>query len=83
MRNNFFSPITGQGLGVSYSSLTQIGSVFPLQGFGQAGINFFMNLATGNVILFDRAVRLVEENFPIEFQFIYNSLAPTLGVCGN
>jgi YD repeat-containing protein len=72
-----FSPFTGSGLGVSYSSLTQIGEILPSRGLGQGGIKAYANVATGNLVVFDHMVRAQEMNGPVQLGFVYNSLAKT------
>lgn len=45
--------MTGNGLGITYSSLQQVGPVLPATGFGQANVAVFLNLKTNNVMLQD------------------------------
>jgi YD repeat-containing protein len=70
-----FSPIASQQLGTSYSSLEQIGALYPLRGFGGAGIQFFPNIATGNLVVKDRTLHIEEAGGPIELSYTYNSQA--------
>lgn len=74
-----FTLISGNGLGTSYSSLKQTGSLLPNQSFGQAGINVSVNVATGNLVVHDHAVKCMEMNGPQEFQYVYNSQAANTG----
>ena len=76
MKTSFpLNVVTGNGLGVSYSSLTQIGSVYSAAPLGEARLNCYTNITTGNVIVFDYPVKAVERNFPVVLQFAYNSQA--------
>ena len=68
-----FNPITGTGLGVSYSSLNQIGGIFPQKGIGQANVQCYVNMANGNLVIKDHMVRLIEINGPMELGFIFNA----------
>jgi YD repeat-containing protein len=73
-----FSLISGKGLGISYSSFTQIGAALPSRDFGQLKIQSFVNVNTGNLILFDHKLVLPEKNFPVELYYVYNSQAQTV-----
>jgi len=75
MVNAPFNPVTGLGLGVSYSSLNQVGGVFPQEGLGQAGIKTYVNMVTGNFVVKDRPVKLKEMNGDLEIGYFYNSQA--------
>lgn len=70
-----FNLISGKGLGVSYSSLTQIGPALPSRDFGLLPIQSFVNVFTGNLILFDYKCVLPDKNIPLEFYYVYNSHA--------
>ena len=70
-----FSLISGNGLGVSYSSFTQIGSALPSRDFGVLKMQSFINVKTGNLIIFDHKLIVQESNFPLEFYYVYNSQA--------
>jgi len=74
MKEYPYGVVTGQGLGVSYSSLTQTGVTAPMKEYGQAKINLFLNISTGNLVVQDYAAKLIEANCPVEFQYTYNSL---------
>lgn len=65
--------ITGSGLGVSHSSFTQIGDLWTTSGVGQSGIKLFANAATGNLIIQDRVLPLMEMNGAIPLSYVYNS----------
>ena len=73
-----FSLISGNGLGVSYSSLTQIGPAIPSRDFGVLKMQSFINVSTGNLIIFDHKLIVQEQNFPLEFYYVYNSHAETM-----
>lgn len=64
---------SGHGLGVSNSSIDKLGSILPASTIGQAQLKCFVNLNTGNLVLQDHTVEVVEENFPLHFGYIYNS----------
>src|SRR3990167_2135033 len=64
---------SGHGLGVSNSSIDKLGSILPASTIGQAQLKCFVNLNTGNLVLQDHTVEIVEENFPLHFGYIYNS----------
>jgi YD repeat-containing protein len=70
-----FEIITGTGLGTSYSSLNQIGSLWPTEKFGQLGMELSYNINNGNVIVKDRAVVSEESGVPQELRFVFNSNA--------
>lgn len=72
-----FNPVAGQGCGVSYSSLNQIGEIFPQVGIGQANIKFFTNITNGNLIVFDLLLKIREMTGVLTLGFIYNSQAST------
>ncbi|MBA2655354.1 MAG: RHS repeat protein, partial [Gammaproteobacteria bacterium] len=67
-----YSIVTGQGLGVSYSSLQQVGDIFPAKEFGQGKVKIHVNVANGNLVVFDHVCRLVEANGPLEFYYVFN-----------
>ncbi|MFM2322307.1 MAG: hypothetical protein RLZZ225_460, partial [Pseudomonadota bacterium] len=73
-----FKLISGKGLGVSYSSYTQIGAALPSRDLGLLKIQSFVNVNTGNLILCDHKAALVEKNFPLELYYVYNSHAETV-----
>ncbi|HEY2566290.1 MAG TPA: hypothetical protein VGH95_01080, partial [Candidatus Aquirickettsiella sp.] len=73
-----FNLISGLGLGVSYSSFTQMGAALPGRDFGPLKIQSFVNANTGNLILVDHKLVLQERNFPVELSYVYNSHAPTV-----
>lgn len=66
-----FSLISGQGLGVSHASLPH--SFLPARAFGQADIKCAANMATGNLIIQDHALRFPNLDDAIELSYIYNS----------
>jgi YD repeat-containing protein len=68
-----YAPITGQGLGICYSSFNKVGTLFLQKGFGSAGLSFYPNLSNGNLVFKDRILKIFEENFPLELGFVYNS----------
>jgi len=71
-----FDIVTGQGLGVSYSSLNQVGSIYHSNpAFGQANVGMFVNLATGNFMVKDRPVQVQEINGLLEMGYYYNAQA--------
>ena len=73
-----FNLISGLGLGISYSSFTQIGAALPSRDFGPLKIQSFVNANTGNLILFDHKLVLPAKNFPVELSYVYNSHAQTV-----
>ncbi|TLY46552.1 MAG: hypothetical protein E6K54_08415, partial [Gammaproteobacteria bacterium] len=73
-----FNLISGLGLGISYSSFTQIGAALPSRDFGPLKIQSFVNVNTGNLTLFDHKLVLQERNFPVELCYVYNSHAATV-----
>ncbi|OIZ98242.1 hypothetical protein BEV13_06915 [Rickettsiella grylli] len=73
-----FNLISGKGLGVSYSSWTQIGPALPSRDFGELKMQTFINVNTGNHIIFDHKIVVQENNFPLEFYYVYNSQAQTM-----
>lgn len=68
-----FTIITGEGLGISYSSFKQVDSPIPWEPLGQAKVKAYVNLANGNLFVEDHALTLAEVNCPITFNYIYNS----------
>ncbi|MGB9087927.1 MAG: hypothetical protein WCB98_06125, partial [Candidatus Aquirickettsiella gammari] len=72
-----FKLISGKGLGLSYSSYTQIGAALPSRDLGLLKIQSFVNVNTGNLILFDYKLELVEKKFPLELYYVYNCHAKT------
>lgn len=68
-----FSPIAAAGLGVSQSSLQQIGEIYPQQGFGHADVYFYVNVVSGNLIIRDHVFKQKVETELLEFYYIYNS----------
>lgn len=75
INRNPFTLISGQGLGITNSSLNQIGPILPAKGYGQADIMAYVNVATGNVCLYDYDLDVKEQNDKLNFCFIHNSLA--------
>ncbi len=73
-----FNLISGLGLGISYSSFTQIGAALASRDFGPLKIQSFVNVNTGNLTLFDHKLVLHERNFPVELSYVYNSHAQTV-----
>ncbi len=73
MTNNPVGIIAGKGLGVSHSSLNQIGPVNTVNGWGPADIKVFVNIATSNLFIKDNPLRVVDHNGPQEIGFVYNS----------
>ena len=73
MNNIPFEIITGPGLGSSYSSLKQIGSLWAAEPFGQMQMSLHYNISNKNLLITDRAVISNEYNFPQEIRLIYNS----------
>lgn len=73
-----FSLISSQGLGTTYSSLEKIGALLPMEGFGAAGLMFYPNIATGNLVFNDRFLKIDEQGGPIYLGLTYNSLAEGL-----
>ena len=70
-----YTPVVGQGLGVSYSSLTQLGPIVPSQQPGQANVKVFINIANGNLTVFDHTASVIEQNGQLDFRYVYNSQA--------
>ena len=70
-----FNVVTGEGLGLSYSSMTQVGALLDSKPLGQANIDVSFNAATGNLVVKDTQVRCMEPDFKVDFQWTYNSLA--------
>ncbi|CAM4396465.1 MAG: hypothetical protein LEGION0398_MBIBDBAK_00196 [Legionellaceae bacterium] len=68
-----FTPFSSQGLGISYSSLDQIGPVFPLTTFAETSMQCFLNVATGNLVFRDHAVQLPEMSGLVTLGFILNT----------
>lgn len=68
-----FNPVTGLGLGVSYSSLNQIGEIFPQSGIGQAQLKMYVNAVSGNIVIKDHTVVVEEISGPLKLGFVYNS----------
>jgi YD repeat-containing protein len=73
-----FMPIAGFGLGTKNSSLDQIGSLLPQKGFGGAGLQFFVNVANGNLVFRDRVLHIEDVGGPIDLCFTYNSQAQSV-----
>lgn len=71
-----FQLVAGQGLGVSYSSLNQIGTVLSNTTLGQAKLDCYINIATGNLILKTPILPMIEMGNDLEFHYVYNSLVP-------
>jgi hypothetical protein len=65
--------ISGEGLGYSDSSYKQIGPLLPMKSMGDLGVKLYVNVATGNRIIQDRAVRVMDSGKPFDIGFIYNS----------
>ena len=70
-----YTLITGAGLGTCYSSLTQIGAIRASNSVGAAGLQLYANAHTGNLIVRDHVITIMEQNGPLEFSYIYNSQA--------
>ncbi len=68
-----FSPITSNGLGLSYSSYEKVGSVLKEKSFGGAKLKCWPNLVTGNLVFQDRVLTIQEANFALNLRFTYNS----------
>ncbi|WP_342146122.1 hypothetical protein [Rickettsiella endosymbiont of Aleochara curtula] len=73
-----FNLVSGLGLGISYSSFTQLGAALASRDFGPLKIQSFVNVNTGNLTLFDHKLVLQERNFPVELSYVYNSHAQTV-----
>ncbi len=73
--NTPYAPIAGNGLGLCYSSLTQVGELMPQQGMGQAKIKFYANMTNGNLVLLDHVTRVKQMNGELNLGYIYNSQA--------
>lgn len=71
-------PVAGPGLGVTYSSRNQVKESLPLTGLGQAKIPFYANMTSGNLMVEDPPVTLMEPNGPLSFSYFYNSQASSL-----
>ena len=67
-----FTIIAGAGLGTSYSSLTQIGAIQPGGGCGAAAIKLYANISTGNLVVHDYTLTVMEQNGPLHFGYVYN-----------
>ena len=65
----------GNGLGIAYSSLEQIGEIFPSEAYGQGKCRFIFNVANGNIIIHDHPVQVSEIGGPLVFQMVYNNQA--------
>ena len=72
-----YTIIAGQGLGIGYSSYTQIETPLPNKPFGQAKLQLFANIANGNLVVKDHLHNVAEMNGNLRLGFIYNSLAAT------
>ncbi|MBA2655038.1 MAG: RHS repeat protein, partial [Gammaproteobacteria bacterium] len=72
------APFTGQGLGLSHSSLNKVGLLLPFRKLGQAEIACHLNLANGNLVLKDHVIRIAEIGNVLELGWVYNSKATTL-----
>ncbi|MDX2164726.1 MAG: hypothetical protein SFW07_04830, partial [Gammaproteobacteria bacterium] len=70
---HLYSPITGKGLGICYSSLNKAGPLFAQAGMGAAGLMFYPNLCNGNLFLTDRILSIPQSNFTLSLGFVYNS----------
>lgn len=70
-----YKPVTGQGLGVSYSSLTQVGDIVPSHMVGQAHVEVFINVSNGNLTVFDHQLHVIEQGQDLALGFVYNSQA--------
>jgi YD repeat-containing protein len=67
-----FYLVSGQGLGHRYSSLSQIGSLVPQAGVGQAQVDVYLNV-NGNVVVEDPKCPVVEGGHELPLQMVYNS----------
>ena len=71
--NHPFTLIAGQGLGyLSESKQTDLPVSHRL--FGQAKLNYAVNIATGNLVAQDHVISIPDVNGPVEFSYLYNSL---------
>lgn len=70
-----YTIIAGKGLGLGYSSYTQIDSPLDSKPFGQAKLELFANIANGNLVVKDHLLNVAEMNGGLTLGFIYNSLA--------
>ncbi|MDX2164524.1 MAG: hypothetical protein SFW07_03800 [Gammaproteobacteria bacterium] len=68
-----YSPITSNGLGLSYSSYEKVGSVLKEKSYGGAKLKCWPNLTTGNLVFQDRVLNIQEANFQLNLRFTYNS----------
>jgi YD repeat-containing protein len=67
-----YSVMSSQGLGISYSSLQQIGELQPTRGIGQADVRAYINLANGNLVIRDYVCRVKERSGFLEFCYLHN-----------
>jgi len=72
---NPFKLISGQGLGYSEKSNHQEISAIESRTYGQAKLKYYANVATGNLIAKDRAIKIEEVGGPIELSYVYNSFS--------
>ena len=73
-----YKVVACEGLGVSNSSLRQVGSILPTEVWGQGQLKVFANVATGNTVVQNHAAAVILNGTPFEIGFIYNSFAPTM-----
>jgi YD repeat-containing protein len=72
--------ISGNGLGLGNTSLTQLGQTSGGQAsIGQAGIGQYLNLATGNLVLQNADEGLIFDGLPLNVLRTYNSLGQLTG----
>ena len=76
MKKYPFHLITGEGLGVSYSSNKQVGSLSPDEAMGQAQVDVFCNITNGNVAIADHPLPFAEISQPVLLGYFFNSQAP-------
>ena len=68
-----FSLVAGTGLGISHSTLPQLGSLSPAATFGQAKLLCAANLTSANLFIQDKIHRFADVGGTIEFAYVYNS----------
>ena len=69
-----FTIITSRHLGVTYSSLTQMGAFHQSHSFGQAKVKCYVNIANGNLVIADHELQFPDIGDPINISYVYNSL---------
>lgn len=73
MHQYAYGVIAGSGLGISFSSLPQVGSLLNHRKLGQAQIAVYTNLTHGNVVVQDRALTIQALNGELILAYNYNS----------